>query len=126
MSVFVCLSCLHIWEPRANEVLERQCSRCRWRLAVDIEKLEKAVLNTKEWLDAHKEFLIPFAPLYLPKALQDTINVLLEARPPIAYGAIVFQRVLWIAQEFNPSKESFRDCVTRLGNNLWEAYHSSK
>lgn len=87
-----------------------------------IEKLEKAVLSTKEWLDA-KAFPFPFAPLYLPQALQDTINVLLEARPPIAYGAIAFQRVLWIAQEFNPSKESFKDCLIRLGSRLWEAYH---
>ncbi len=126
MKGFVCLSCLHDWESRTNEVLERQCSRCRWRFAVDAEKLENAVLSTKAWLDAHKESPYPFAPLYLPKAVQDTINVLLEARPPIAYGAIAFQRVLWIAQEFNPSKESFRECIIRLGNKLWEVYHTSK
>lgn len=125
MKGFVCLSCLHVFESRINEVLERQCSRCRWRFVIDAGKLETAVLSTKEWLDANKS-PFPFAPLYLPKALQDTINVLLEARPPIAYGVISFQRVLWIAQEFNPSTESFRDCIIRLGNELWEAYHPSK
>jgi len=121
MAVFVCLSCLHVWKSRINEVFERQCSRCRWRFITEIEMLEKTVVSTKEWLSMHGP-QFPFAPLYLPQALQDTINVLLEARSPIAYGAIAFQRVLWIAQEFNPLKESFRACLVRLGNMLWEAY----
>ena len=111
---YVCLNCTHIWVSRSEQVLERQCSVCRRRMATSIKELEKVVLTVKEWIDVRKEHIIPIAPLYFPPAFRSAIRLIRKINPEFPYGLEILRKIYVIASEYNPSRENIEECIVRL------------
>ncbi len=113
MEKFVCLGCFHVWAARSKEAKERQCSRCRRRMATSLPELERTVLITKEWLDTHRQ-LLPIAPLRLPPALASALQLIGSINPEFPLGIEILRKLLIIALEYNPEAEDLESCLLRL------------
>jgi len=115
---YVCLACIHMWTTRFKSALERQCSNCRRRTAAPLSELEETVLVVKEWIDAHKERIVPLAPLYFPSAFLSAIELIRKINPEFPFGIEILRKIYIIASEYDPKNETLEDCINRLRNKL--------
>ncbi|MCJ7423892.1 hypothetical protein MUP01_06440 [Candidatus Bathyarchaeota archaeon] len=83
-----------------------------------ISELEKTILVVKEWIDAHKKYIIPIAPLYFPPAFFSTIELIGNINPELSFGIEALKKIYIIASEFDPKKETLEDCINRLRDKL--------
>lgn len=83
-------------------------------MAAPLTKLEETVLAVKEWIDAHKKYIIPIAPLYFPPAFMSAIQLITKINPEFPYGIEILRKIYIIASEYNPKVESLENCLTRL------------
>ena len=119
---FVCLFCLHLWRSRVENPGERQCSRCRRRVAASLDRLEGTILSIKVWIDSHKS-LFPPSPVYFPPAFASTIQLLADVNPALQDGLKVLRNVYLIAYEYKPQEESLEECIRRVRKEIrGEAY----
>jgi len=111
---YVCLNCIHIWTARSEQPSERQCSNCRRRVAAPLTELEKTVLIAKEWIDAHKKYIIPIAPLYFPPAFSSAMELIRKINPEFPFGVEILRKIYIMASRYNPRAEGFEGCLARL------------
>lgn len=111
---YVCLGCIHIWSARSEQTSERQCSNCRRRMATTLTELEKTVLVVKDWIDAHKKYILPIAPLYFPPALISAIDLIGKINPEFPLGIEILRKIYIIASEYDPKTEYIEACLVRL------------
>ena len=119
---FVCLFCLHLWRSRVENQSERQCSRCRRRAATSLDRLERAILSIKAWIDSHRN-LFPPSPIYFPPAFVSTIQLLADVNPALQDGLKVLRNVYQIAYEYKPQTESLEECIRRVRKEIREEKH---